>query len=49
MNLGYQDLKRIDVTQVSFGVTDDGISHEKFAYFLTRITERSSFLDTSVP
>ena len=44
MDLAYQDLKWIDVTQVSFGVREAGISRDNSA----RITNRSSFLDTSV-
>ena len=45
MDLVYQDLKRIDVTQVRFGVREAGISRDNSA----RIANRSSFLDTSVP
>jgi hypothetical protein len=33
MDLEYQDLKRIDVAQVSFGVRDAGISHDMPAHF----------------
>ena len=44
MDLAYQDLKRIDITQVSFGVRDAGIWHDNSA----RITNRNSFLDTAV-
>ena len=33
MNLAYQDLKRIYVAQVSFGVREAGVSHDKPAYF----------------
>ena len=41
MDLAYQDLKRIDVTQVSFGVRDVGISYDNSAH----ITTRSIFTD----
>jgi hypothetical protein len=44
MDLAYQDLKRIDVTQVSFGVRDVGISYDNSAHIITR----SIFIDTPV-